>query len=423
MCEPKILIISNDCLSLSNSNGRTLRNFLVGWSKDKLAQFALRSNDPDWDVCANYFCVSDKQALRAFLGRGYGGGPIMPLQDKRANAPTGKKTERTALTMLLRELVWNSRRWTKNGFWRWVEDFAPQLVLLQAGDCGFMFRLAEDLARKYNIPLVIYNSEGYYFKKFDYFQGRGLAHWCYPVFHKIFSRQFERTVHHAACSVYACKPLQDDYDAALGLPSHTMYTATEVKPEAGQKNPVFTTSYLGNLGVGRHQPLIEIANALQSISNELYLDVYGKIPNDAVQAVFDACPGIRYKGFVSYEQVVEIMYTSDLLVHAENFSDFYREDLKYAFSTKLADSLACGTCFLVYAPEEMACARYLRDNEVAWVVSNGQALTEVLTKLVNDPVAREQYLVRASQVISRNHLARKNSNEFQKILKTAVYGE
>ncbi len=30
---PRVLIISNECLSLSSSNGRTLRNLLVGWPK------------------------------------------------------------------------------------------------------------------------------------------------------------------------------------------------------------------------------------------------------------------------------------------------------------------------------------------------------------------------------------------------------
>ena len=143
-----------------------------------------------------------------------------------------------------------------------MEDYKPQLVLLQAGDCGFMFRLAEDIARKYDIPLVIYNSEGYYFKDYDYFRGRGLAHWCYPLFRWQYCRQFNKTLAYAAHSIYICDTLQQDYDKALGLPSTTVYTATQVTPAAEKMpNEVFTASYLGNLGVGRHKPLVDIANA------------------------------------------------------------------------------------------------------------------------------------------------------------------
>lgn len=416
---PRLLVIGNECLSQSGSNGRTLRNFLVGWPREKLAQFTLQSRQPDFDLCGSYFCTTDTQALNAYLGRGCGGGVVEPAPEHTApqTAAPAKKRPRTALTMLLRELVWNSRRWTKNGFWPWVDAFKPQLVLLQAGDCGFMFRLAEDVARRYDAPLVIYNSEGYYFKNYDYFRGRGLAHWLYPLFRRQYCRQFEKTVQYAAHFIYICDPLRQDYDKVLPLPSTTIYTATQVTPAAEKiPNKVFTASYLGNLGVGRHEVLVDIANALQEISHDLYLDVYGKIPNDEVQAAFDACPGIRYKGFVSYEQVVQVMHSSDLLVHGENFSGFYREDLKYAFSTKLADSLASGTCFLLYAPAEMACARYLRDNQAAWVVSDRQQLKPTLECLVTDPQARARYRENALALVKQNHCAQQNPEQFQALL-------
>ena len=421
---PRMLIISNECLSQSGSNGRTLRNFLTGWPTDCLAQFSLQSRDPDFAVCQRYFCVTDGQALKACLGRGQGGGVVVQRASEADGAgqlPKQKKTSRTALTMLLRELVWNSRRWTKNGFWPWVESFDPQLVLLQAGDCGFMFRLAEDIARKYQIPLMIYNSEAYYFKNFDYFRAKGLAHWCYPLFRWQFCRQFKKTLVQAAGSIYICKALQMDYDKEFFLPSETVYTATTICPGQKEKeNKTFTVSYLGNLGVGRHEPLVTIANVLQSISSELFLDVYGKIPDKIVQAAFDACPGIRYKGFVPYERVVEIMQSSDLLVHGENFSGFYREDLKYAFSTKTADSLASGTCFLLYAPEEMACTRYLTENEAAYVVSDLDTLKETLRMLVEQPDKRQRYIKNALAVVEKNHRAEHCAKRFQEILRKAV---
>ena len=416
---PRVLIVSNECLSQSNSNGRTLRNFLLGWPAERLAQFYLHGNAPDRAACGRYFRVTDGQALRAFLGRGPAGGVVPVLEGAPAPAArtVGKKPSRTALTMLMRELVWSSRRWSGGRFEAWVEEFAPQLVLLQAGDCAFLLRLAEEMAREYQIPLVIYNSEAYYFKTFDYFRSKGPAHWCYPLFHRLFCRQFERTLRAAACSIYINQTLKEDYDRAFGLPSHVAYTATELRPGKGDKSGGFTVSYLGNLGVGRHEPLCEIARALQEISPEFFLDVYGRIPNETVQQAFDRCPGIRLRGFVSYERVVEVMQTSDLLVHAENFSAFSRADLKYAFSTKIADSLASGTCFLLYAPEELACSRYLRENETAYTVSDPQTLRQTLRLLVEEPGARGCYLERAAELVERNHRAQACARNFQDILR------
>lgn len=56
---PRLLVLSNNSLSKSNSNGRTLGSLLQGWPKERLAQFAIMCIDPDFDVCENYYQVRD----------------------------------------------------------------------------------------------------------------------------------------------------------------------------------------------------------------------------------------------------------------------------------------------------------------------------------------------------------------------------
>ena len=419
---PRVLVISNNCLSQHSSNGRTLRNFLVDWPKENLAQFYIHGDIPDFSVCDHFYRVTDGQALRAFCCKGRSGGAVTAQETealpKTADAKQGRG--RNAMTMLARETVWNSGRWGRKAFGQWVKEFDPQLVLLQAGDCGFMFRLARNLAKRHQIPLVIYNSEGYYFKKFDYFRATGFKHKLYPVFYRKFCREFRKTMADTKAAIYICEALQQDYDKEFATASHTVYTATEVRPAEKKPHEGFVASYLGNLGVGRHEPLIAIANALQRISPELHLDVYGKAPNEQVQAALESCPGICLKGFVPYEQVVEVMQQSDLLVHGESRDPFYREDLKYGFSTKIADSLASGTCFFVYAPEELACARYLREQQAAYVVSGERELKDTLRLIVTDPEAKNRYLSRAAEVVGQNHTTEVSAKRFQDILRKAA---
>lgn len=414
---PRVLVIGNECLSNVSSNGRTMRNFLLGYPKEKLAQFCIRNASPDFEICERYYYVSDSAALNSFL-RGKLADGNLPRNVSGTDTSTVKPKQRNAVTMMIRNFVWNSMRWAGKDFYKWVEDFSPEIILLQAGDCAFMLKLARKLALKYNIPLVIYNSEAYYFKKFDYFRSHGLAQLLYPVFHRNFCREFDKTVKLAKKSVYCCDKLKDDYDACFHLPSEVIYTATQVTPKK-YKTPHdnLKISYLGNLGVGRHEGLIEIAEVLQSISPDLKLDVYGKIPSEDIKNAFDSCHGIRYMGFISYEDVVEIMQSSDILVHTENFSDFYKEDLKYAFSTKIADSLASGTCFLLYAPECMACSEYLRKNKAAYVVGNHQELIHTLVELCSDINAREKYIAQAHLITNYNHSAKHNAIRFQELLR------
>lgn len=411
---PRLLVISNECISNVSSNGRTLRNFLEGWPTENLAQFCLRNTAPDYTVCQRYYYVSDRDALRAFLKGKPAGGQM--TETATGGSSAGGTGGRNPMTMLLRNLVWNSMRWAGKAFFQWVEDFSPELILLQAGDCAFMLDLARKLAKRYKIPLVIYNSEAYYFKKFDYFRSRGIKKLCYPLFRAQYCRAFRNCIRKASRSIYCCDKLKADYDKAFGLPSDVIYTVTQIAPAAPHSNDPLKISYLGNLGVGRHESLVEIGQALQNISPALKLDVYGKIPNNTVQAAFDSCTGIAYQGFVSYDRVEELLHTSDILIHTESFTDFYRKDLKYAFSTKIADSLASGTCFVLYAPEGMACTEYLQTNHAAWVIHGQSDLQPVLAQLCKDANARKTYLQSAVSLAKENHSPLKNTETFQRIL-------
>ena len=156
---PKVLVISNECFSKTSSNGRTLGNFFVGWPKERLAQFYL-TGMPDSHYCDRHFQVSDQQALNALIGRENKGGEVVPTNEENVPAQfskSGKKTTRNALTMLGRNAIWSSGAWQKNGYWNWVDAFKPDIVLLQAGDCAFMYDLAAKTAKRQNAKLVIYN--------------------------------------------------------------------------------------------------------------------------------------------------------------------------------------------------------------------------------------------------------------------------
>lgn len=412
-CCKRVLILSNECLSARTANGRTLANFFVGYPKECLAQFSLQSVAPDFERCENYFCVSDGEALQAFV-KGKKVGKRLENKEESATSASGKARSRTALTMLLRDMIWNSGRWKKGGFTDFVREFDPQVILVQAGDCAFMLRLARKLAKQYKIPLVVYNSEGYYFKKFDYFCGKGLAHWCYPIFRRKFCKEFRKLMKQADSVIYNCSALQQDYSKDFDTPSHVLYTATQLQPSQKTQNEKLRISYLGNLEVGRHASLIRMAQKIGKIDLTVKLDIYGKMPNAQIEKELSACDNINLCGFVTYEKVTEVMQNSDILVHAEGYDDFYREDSKYAFSTKIADSLACGTCFLVYAPQEFACTRYLQG--YAYVVSDEEALEQTLKSLICEPSSRKKYLQQASDLVQKNHQAQKNAAKFAEIL-------
>ena len=415
---PNVLVVSHNCFSDSGSNGRTLANFFEGYPIQKLAQLYIYNENPIVSTCDNYYRVTDMDAVKSVFSSQYGGiiKREQAHQERKPDDPH-HSIKKTPLICCVRELVWNIGRWNNKRLWKWIDDFNPEVILFQAGDAAFLFNFVRKLAQKRDIPLVIYNSEGYYFKEFDYFRSSGIHKLMYPVFHRQFCRAFRKCIKMAKMSIYCCEKLKTDYDAEFGLPSEVIPTVTQVQPgDKTADNDNLQIVYMGNLGVGRQEGLVEIGCVLQRINPSLKLQVYGKIPNTIVQKAFDDCPGIEYKGFVSYEQVVQIMYSSDILVHTESFTDFYREDLKYAFSTKIADCLASGRCFMLYAPAGMACTEYLRNYDAAHVVETAGELQNVLTHLCSNKDLREKKLENARALVLEKHNPQINTRRFQEIL-------
>ena len=419
MTYPRMLVFSNDGFSRSSSNGRTLANLLTGWPRENLAQFCLTNEDPDFAVCANIFRVTDGQALRALWGNAEGC-LLQPAPQQFAASASGPRPSgqggipRNTLTMLLRDFVWNTGRWKRCGFDNWVSDFAPELVLLQAGDTGFMHELAMRTAAKYHIPLAVYNSENYYFKDFDYFRDSGLSAALYGFFHRRFQRQMRRLMAQGSCFLYSCDKLTRMYGAEFGREGHTVYTPASNIHHGAAKNGLFQVSYLGNLGLGRHLALIEVGEVLREIDPSLHVDIYGSA-SEEIKAAFDTCPAVQFHGRVSYEMVQEIMAESSLLIHAEGKDPFTVEDLSCAFSTKIADCLGSGTPLLLYAPESIACSEYVREQDCAFYAANREELNAALLAAM-DPVQAQAKLDRAYEVACVNHNAEKTPRRVQELL-------
>lgn len=413
---PRVFIISNECLSETGSNGRTLYNFVSCFPKDNTAQFFISKEKIDLKICKNYFNVTDEEALNSFFSR-----KTNRKASDRRNDNSLRRVNKNPLTSLVRDIVWSSHKWGFDKLLKWVESFNPDVILFQAGDSAFLCKLALQISDKLGLPIVIYNSENYFFKNYDYFRSKGINHIFYPIYHARFKHSFSKLIKRAASSIYISDYLKEVYDKRFGLPSHTIYTATSIEPRKEPKNqfnrpPVI--SYFGNIGVGRYKKLIEFASILQKIDKKLVLNVYTKFPNESIEKEISATPGILYRGFVSYELLKKNMEISDILVHVESSDDYYEKDLNQAFSTKIADCLSLGNSFVFFGPASIACSKYLVDNNAAYVATTSKELEEVLRKITTNPF--NIHFDDAKRLVERNHSLLNNQKTFMAVINEAI---
>lgn len=420
----RVLVVSNNCFSLTNSNGRTLGNLFNGWPKENLAQICVIAKDPNWEICNNYYCIEDKKMLEAFIKLRKADGKILvqptlsetaftsSADTKRVNI--GKKTvEKVAL----RELIWARKRWNSKSFNNWLDTFNPEAIVLQFGDSIFMIEIACYIATTKNIPLIIYNTEGYYFFPRNWHQRTKFDWMVFPIYRHIYRKAVEKLMRIANHSIYLNKMLKHDYDSVFGNSSTVIYNSSSIE---WSNTPLFTGNkpqicYLGNLGLDRDSGLIEIGDVLNSINSEYKIQVYGYADKDT-QDRFKSALGIEYKGLVSYDEVKNIITKSDILFHVETETGYKTRQLQYGFSTKIADSVASGKCFVVYAPEELACSQYIKNNGAGWTASTKDQLKAVLLDIFYNPEHRSKVLNCAKQLAIENHNSKTNATKFQQIL-------
>ena len=419
----RLLVVSNEPFSAGSSNGRTLMNLLQGYDKAALGQFYLHGK-PDMAFCERYFCVSDADALHAFLH-----GKPRQLRFASVVGRSGSNGQRTGLqirrscrNLLLRDLVWMQFSWWKKEFDDFLTGFSPQVVLLQAGDAPFLFAIARRIAETFRVPLVMYNSESYVLKRYMYSGARRDGLW-HSLLKWRLKREYSRFMERADFCIYSMEQLEADCQKAYPHPgkSAVVYTVSGLRP--GLRREVdggFRLVYCGNLGVGRVPPLAELARVLHTVDAEAVLEIYGRFVSPEEERYLCSVPGVSYRGVVDYSEVPEILRQADMIVHCENKERLL--NLRTAFSTKIADSLAVGTPFLVFADKEYPFVKYLLHNRCAHVASDAEELKTVLTQCRMDPGYRLQFVENALMTAERNHSAQNNCKKFNSIIEAVCGG-
>ena len=115
--------------------------------------------------------------------------------------------------------------------------------------------------------------------------------------------------------------------------------------------------------------------------------------------------GIVFHGPVGEDEVLRIMGESLAVIHTESFDEKIRQSVRYSVSTKIADSLASGTCIFAYGPEEIASIDYLRKNSAAVCCTDKNDLDEKLRTLVLNSDARKVSVENAVSLAEKNHTA------------------
>ncbi len=375
----KLLIISNNLFSYNNANGKFLRNYLASFSDSEICNFYI-SNDHESTESFEVFNVTDKIALDKLLLK-------RDPKEVKENPPTSNENisnHQTALKHLLRYFVWNFGAWKKCGFKKWIREQQPTHIVAIMGNNPYLLKISYKLAKKLNIPLITFICEDYPLKNYDFIEKKYKKSLSFSIFRRLLKKYTNKLIAKSNLIVFNTDEIKEAYSNTYNVRNSIVcYPPSQIAPKDIENYTPQNFLYAGNLGLGRIDALIEFANCLKNYDPTLKINVYSKV-SDKDTLKIKATNNIVIHPFVSNEQLMTIINESGAILHIEYDSEYNKKDLKYAFSTKLADMICSGRRILLYAPKGMSESEYFSKYLPNNIATSKKELKDVLNYVLSE---------------------------------------
>lgn len=392
---PRVLVIAANPFSDINNNGKTLKNIFSSFPRECLYEFYTRPQDNligDGLFASSYYAVSEMDILRSFFkfSRKCGG-----TQTFDEHHDYDVANNRVYLHFLhgklknvrwLRDLLWKTRRWDNQEYQEWIQSCRPEIVFALLGNPGISYDIAQEIACKFDIPLVVYFTDDY------------LIHWPHNTVlerrrHrkeiKAYRQIVEQSYLRFCIGEIMCKEYSDffgkDFYPIMNLITRKPYewsVTTNIKPRL---------SYFGSLWLGRWEMLCRLSNLIQD-AGEVYVYSGNEISDEIRRAFIHS--NIVFQGPVLGKDYEDAIRCSDILLHVESDSQEYRNKTALSISTKIPDCLVSCKPILAYGPTEIASMRLLSDNDLGVVISSEELPSSAQSKalaLISNPTLQEIY--------------------------------
>lgn len=425
----KILILSHNPLSTYNSMGMTLLRLFSEFPPEALCQLYIYPSLPDTDRCASFFRITDKDVLRSFFSffcvKGHEVSPTA-REPSAFEHPQDEKLYRnvrnkTPLRMFLRDALWRFSHWYNRPLKRWLAEQKPTCLFVAPGSGVFFYRIAQKLAKKLQIPIVTYVCDDYYFLR-----GWGLLG---RLHQRSLCKAIEKLLGDSSHMVAISQPLADAYHTRFGVPVTMIMTGTgrpiaaEVRSAAGAQS----LFYAGNIRGGRNESLAAVGRVIDEINaahgTQFSLELYTGEKDRTILLAFDGISSIHLHGFLTGAEFEQVFHAARLHLHIESFVAAEAENVKYSISTKIADCLGSGCCFVAYAPSQVASMQYLLGQQCALTATEPKQLRQVLECAFFDPSAADQAAQNGLLAAHTYHDCRNNSLLLAAVLEHACDNE
>lgn len=420
----KVLIISHNPITTFDNMGKTIMSLFSEFDKKELCQLYIYPTIPDTDKCESYFRITDKDVLKSYFKlRVYGKIVDPDNQNHRMFENESDKLlyrsakNKRAMRMIARDVMWKYAHWFNKDLKIWIKKENPTCIFIAPGTARFIYDIALMISRQYELPIVTYIADDYYFVKEPE-----------KVLKKIqlalLKRKIERLLQSSSHVITICKETEHCYSEKFGIPITTIMTGSSypIQETAKKVKKPTTITYMGNIGCNRYVSLIEIGQELDIINKEkgtdYTLNIYSGDGTPEILSKFKRIASIRFCGFVSGDDFYKTFKSSELLLHVEAFDEKSIDLVKHSVSTKIADGLGSGVPLVAYGPSSVSSIKHLVRNKCALVATSKKDLHNVLISAFENDDLKNRCVRCALQTARNYHDKKKTSRNLYEIMKS-----
>ena len=388
----RVLIISNNTLSLTSNNGKTIWSLFEDYPKEKLNQLFTRDELPSLDI-NSYYRITNRDVLKGRLFKEQRGSCVNIVSSKEQEKVYRESTtaiRRTSLNCLIRELLWLGG-WKSRKLDEWLNTIKPEIIFFVAGDTLYSYAICKYVADKTEAKINLYITD-------DYICKRSKENVFDIIKRRLIYKQLKGILVKTKAFFTISEKMRIEYMRRLGKDSMPIFNISERLCQRGfgvkEDNNTCIFIYTGSLYYGRDEILIEIANGLAELNktNDIMarLKVFSnQNPDETIIKKLTVSGAAMYGGSLTKEKMVEELNKADVLLFVESFENEQIEKTRLSLSTKISEYLSIGKPILAVGPPDIGSMEFL--NDVALCVNKSEELVNKLQTIILNTELRKIY--------------------------------
>lgn len=367
----KILIVSNNALSETNNNGKTLLSLVRGYPKENISQLYFSDETPSFINCNNFYKITDTDIIKKNFGSEVSQrAEKLKQSEKKSSSKLRPLIKNYEFFRLGREALWKYVSFDKDNLIKWVEKQNPDVIFFCAGDSVFAYDITDLLVRYFETKLVVYITDDYILPRVNL----SIFWW---MRRKLILDKMQSLIPSSDLFVVISNKMRAEYKKIFHKESVIfLNTPTEIEYKLEQlDNERVELIYAGGFHYNRWKSLNKIAVAIefynsQNPAKKAFLSIYSNSePNRRILKKINIEGSSKFYGQLNQSELSHKLDESDILVHAEAFDRKSKHSTMLSVSTKIPECLVLNKTILAVGPAEIASIDYLSNRKNVFMIT------------------------------------------------------